>query len=100
VSRPLDTLSSPIRRRNAVSPAAPNLGIEPPEWMFAGACAQVDPDLWFPEKGNASSQAKTICGTCDVRVDCLRYAVEHGERDGIWGGLSPRQRRPLARGAA
>ncbi|TMR13807.1 WhiB family transcriptional regulator [Nonomuraea turkmeniaca] len=41
--------------------------------------------------------AKAICAGCPVRGDCLRWALEHGERWGIWGGLNPRERRHLRR---
>ena len=68
-----------------------------PRWMDAGACASVDPELWFPEMGGATKQAKLICSTCDVRTLCLDYALEHNERSGIWGGLSDNERRKLRR---
>lgn len=68
---------------------------EPEPWMLEGLCAQVDPDLWFPEKGGTTGDAKRICMKCPVRADCLEYALAHDERFGIWGGLSERERRAL-----
>jgi WhiB family redox-sensing transcriptional regulator len=32
-----------------------------------------------------------------VREDCLEYALANGEKFGIWGGLSERERRRLRR---
>ena len=43
--------------------------------------------------------AKKVCLTCDVRDDCLEYALMNDERFGIWGGLSERERRKLKKRA-
>lgn len=68
--------------------------------MASALCAEVATDLFFPE-GNASSvAAKRICGDCPVRIRCLRYALDHDEQHGVWGGLSAHERRQLKRGAA
>lgn len=64
-------------------------------WQDAALCAQIDGDLWFPEKGGSVAQPKAICRRCPVRAECLEYALEHEERFGVWGGLTERQRRPL-----
>lgn len=66
------------------------------EWMKYGACATTDPDLFFPEiPGTLNRQARDVCAHCDVREQCLAYALENDERYGIWGGLSPNQRSRL-----
>ena len=62
-------------------------------------CAQTDPEAFFPEKGGSTRDAKRICTTCDVRDQCLEYALQNDERFGIWGGLSERERRKLKRRA-
>jgi WhiB family redox-sensing transcriptional regulator len=62
-------------------------------WRDLGRCAEVDPDTWFPDKGGSIAEAKRICFACEVRVECLTYALGHGERHGVWGGLSYPQRR-------
>ncbi|HEX3778558.1 MAG TPA: WhiB family transcriptional regulator [Pseudonocardiaceae bacterium] len=67
------------------------------EWQDRALCAQTDPEEFFPEKGGSTREAKRICQGCDVRADCLAYALTHDERFGIWGGLSERQRRNLKR---
>ena len=63
-------------------------------WQERALCAQTDPEAFFPEKGGSTREAKKVCLACDVRGDCLEYALAHDERFGIWGGLSERERRP------
>ena len=70
-----------------------------PTWQERALCAQTDPEAFFPEKGGSTREAKRICTTCEVRSECLEYALEHDERFGIWGGLSERERRRLKRQA-
>lgn len=64
-------------------------------WQADALCAQVDPEVFFPEKGGSTRDAKKICTSCDVRETCLEYALANDERTGIWGGLSERERRKL-----
>ena len=68
-------------------------------WQADALCAQTDPEAFFPEKGGSTREAKRICTTCDVRDQCLEYALQNDERFGIWGGLSERERRKLKRRA-
>lgn len=74
-------------------------GPEEPDWQERALCAQTDPEAFFPEKGGSTREAKRICSGCDVRAECLEYALAHDERFGIWGGLSERERRRLRRTA-
>jgi WhiB family redox-sensing transcriptional regulator len=67
-------------------------------WQDSALCAQTDPEAFFPEKGGSTREAKKVCRICEVRAECLEYALEHDERFGIWGGLSERERRRLKRG--
>jgi WhiB family redox-sensing transcriptional regulator len=60
-----------------------------------GLCEQTDPEAFFPEKGGSTREAKKVCLECEVRDDCLEYALDNDERFGIWGGLSERERRKL-----
>lgn len=73
------------------------LSFEPQPWAEHGACRGADPDLFFPERGQDTTRAKKVCTTCPVRQQCLSYALSHGERFGVWGGLSGRERRRLRR---
>ena len=68
-------------------------------WQERALCAQTDPEAFFPEKGGSTREAKRVCLTCDVRDDCLEYALDNDERFGIWGGLSERERRKLKKRA-
>ncbi len=67
-------------------------------WQERALCAQTDPEAFFPEKGGSTREAKRICSGCEVKAECLDYALGHDERFGIWGGLSERERRRLRRG--
>ena len=71
-----------------------------PEWMSEAACAQIDSDPWFPEKGGSTREVKKICAACPVQTQCLKYALDHDERFGVWGGMSERERRRLKRDGA
>jgi WhiB family redox-sensing transcriptional regulator len=68
-------------------------------WQADALCAQTDPESFFPEKGGSTREAKKICSSCEVRGECLEYALSNDERFGIWGGLSERERRKLRRRA-
>jgi WhiB family redox-sensing transcriptional regulator len=74
-------------------------GLDQPDWQERALCAQTDPEAFFPEKGGSTREAKRICAGCEVRAECLEYALAFDERFGIWGGLSERERRRLKRGA-
>jgi WhiB family redox-sensing transcriptional regulator len=73
--------------------------LEPPDraWQGQANCMGVDPDLFFPERGASTREAKEVCRGCVVREDCLEYALANGEKFGIWGGLSERERRRIRR---
>ena len=66
-------------------------------WQERANCLGVDPDLFFPERGASTKEAKAVCGGCEVKAECLEYALRHGEKFGIWGGLSERERRRVRR---
>jgi len=53
-------------------------------WQERSLCAQTDPEAFFPEKGGSTREAKKVCRSCDVRSECLEYALAHDERFGIW----------------
>jgi len=73
-----------------------------PNWRSAGACVSVDPDLFFPitTTGPAEkqiAQAKMICAGCQVRRECLEFAMTHDQVYGIWGGTTPEDRQRARR---
>src|SRR5258707_13359605 len=66
-------------------------------WQERANCLGVDPDLFFPERGASTKEAKSVCGGCEVKTECLEYALRHGEEFGIWGGMSERERPRIRR---
>lgn len=67
------------------------------EWRESAACRGADPELFFPGRGNSLAPAKAVCRECPVRPECLEYALANGERQGVWGGTSERERRRIQR---
>lgn len=70
------------------------------DWQERGICNQTDPEIFFPKKGGDAAlvaAAKRVCMSCEVRVECLNYALDNDERFGIFGGLTERQRRRITR---
>ena len=74
--------------------------VDAESWMEQAACRGVDPDLFFPQRGEMTGrehEAVRVCRGCMVRIDCLEYALDNTIMYGIWGGLSERQRRRIRR---
>ena len=67
------------------------------DWQDRALCAQTDPEAFFPEKGGSTREARRVCRACEVRAECLQFALDHDERFGIYGGMSERERRRLKR---
>lgn len=90
-----------LRRRQREAAAAPRvrtvdpLYVESPEWFADAACRGGNVDIFFPERGASTEPARAVCRRCTVTIECLTYALDHGEKLGIWGGLSERERRAL-----
>ena len=93
INNPYDFEESPVPRPRATDDD------NPLAWQVDALCAQTDPEAFFPEKGGSTRDAKKVCASCDVRGECLDYALSNDERFGIWGGLSERERRKLKRRA-
>ncbi len=66
-------------------------------WQNYANCLGVDPDLFFPERGASTREAKEVCRGCVVQDECLEFALSNGEKFGIWGGKSERERRRVRR---
>ncbi len=69
--------------------------LQPVEWQSNARCAEVDPEIFFPERGGSSKAARAVCAQCSVRAQCLEYALNNKEQFGIWGGTSERERRRI-----
>ena len=72
------------------------------DWRHQAACLTEDPELFFPV-GNTgpaimqNAEAKKVCARCDVRTECLQWALDAGQDHGVWGGLSEDERRAMKR---
>ena len=75
------------------------------DWRHNAVCREEDPELFFPI-GNTGpallqiEEAKAVCRRCPVMEACLQWALESGQDDGVWGGLSENERRAMKRRAA
>lgn len=81
-------------------PIAASASIDPRNWQEAGACREMDTELFFHPEGERGStrrrraeNAKAICATCPVMQQCREYALSIQEPYGIWGGMSEEERR-------
>lgn len=70
-----------------------------PDWFERAGCQGTDGEAFFPERGGSTREAKRVCDRCEVKYECLAYALDRDERFGVWGGLSERERRRLKRRA-
>lgn len=66
------------------------------DWITQAACRDDDPDSLFVQ-GAAQNRAKSVCGGCPVRVECLADALDNQIEFGVWGGMTERERRALLR---
>jgi WhiB family redox-sensing transcriptional regulator len=66
----------------------------PGPWADRGRCVGLDPELFFPVRGEDDRTAKEVCRDCPVRPECREHGIRH-EIHGIWGGLSGRERRAI-----
>lgn len=66
-------------------------------WMEFARCKGEDPALFFAEHGAGwhakHAEAKKICADCIVYKNCMKFALDNQITHGIWGGLSPTERR-------
>lgn len=104
-ARPGEADPGPSRGADAIRPSRTvDPGLLPLPWppgglvlpLLPGAlCKSRDPDVWFPGRGESFAEAKAVCRACPVRVPCLEWAIQAGERTGVWGGTSPDERARL-----
>lgn len=65
------------------------------ELAEVGNCLGVNSEMFFPERGASTKEAKAVCAGCIVQTECLEFALANGEKFGIWGGVSERERRRI-----
>jgi WhiB family transcriptional regulator, redox-sensing transcriptional regulator len=72
-----------------------------PGWRDEAACRGVDPDVFVPDELSVGGKpadyalALSICAQCPVTAECLAECGH--EATGVYGGLTPRQRRAARR---
>jgi WhiB family redox-sensing transcriptional regulator len=69
-------------------------------WREAASCLEVTDDVtFFPDKDDIRGigKAKAVCSTCPVADECLSWAIESNQTEGIWGGHTSRERRMIRR---
>lgn len=69
-------------------------------WQASALCAQTDPEMFFPDVGGSTRDAKKVCQACPVAQECLAYALRTNQAFGIFGGYSERERRRMKKGLA
>jgi WhiB family redox-sensing transcriptional regulator len=69
--------------------------IDTGRWSDRAKCKGLDTKVFFPKRGEAVTPIKTICSVCPVVQPCLEYALKSGEKFGVWGGTSERERRRI-----
>lgn len=80
----------------------PVLDADDDDWRALAACRSVDANLFFPNgsSGPALGQllaAKAFCRSCPVQRECLEFALDTNQEDGVWGGKDENERRRLRR---
>lgn len=66
-------------------------------WRTEASCKGLDPDLFFPERGEPTAHIKAVCEGCPVKAECLALGLEL-DGPGVWGGTSERERVGLRAG--
>lgn len=64
-------------------------------WRTRGVCSRQDPDTFFPPPREPADAALALCRGCEVLGSCLAWALDAGDRYGVWGGTTPRERRAM-----
>lgn len=70
------------------------------DWLERAACAGIDSRAFFANGCHSREQvhaAKRVCAACPVREQCAQWAIETGERNGVWGGMSQQELRKKRR---
>ena len=69
--------------------------------LLQAKCRDIEnPDIFFPEgkveEANSLPIARSICGGCIERKECLEYALAENIPHGIWAGTTPKDRGVVA----
>lgn len=88
------------RRRRAQKLPQASPTFPPIDVLEQALCAQTDPALFYPERGDSLDPARAICSACPTRERCLQWAIDSREPFGIWGGHTAQERDKLRRRGA
>lgn len=69
-----------------------------PSWRLWAKCKGMDPNHFFPERGQLVAPIKMVCYGCPVRKRCAKFAVDNDIPYGVFGGLTEKERRLVRRG--
>lgn len=82
----------------------PRITCEIPEWLHVEGlpCRDADADAFFPpsfgkQHTEQIDEARRICEGCPALAECLAWAVDHPDLDGVWAATTPPERRRLRR---
>jgi WhiB family redox-sensing transcriptional regulator len=93
-----DPVAAPTRHAPYAPPVKPR---DPNEhWSTYALCAETDGDEFFPNQGESNAHAKAVCAKCEVKPECLEYALANHPLPGVWGGTSDHERRKMMRQAS
>lgn len=90
-------LTGDATRNRSINNPAPRPLNPNTRWADQALCLSHDGDIFFPDRGIPTREAKRVCRRCPVQGPCLEYALSNNEAFGVWGGLSERERRQLQR---
>jgi hypothetical protein len=75
-------------------------------WRDLALCAssEYETNAWFPERSSSPGRGNTnqdrnyvgprsVCKRCPVIAECGAYAISEYIADGMWGGLTPDERK-------
>lgn len=66
-------------------------------WRAKARCVEHEPELFFAEDRKDRMRAKAVCRVCPVATACVAEAFAEEIEHGIWGGLTPKDRRKALR---
>ena len=76
------------------------LEVDGRHWAAYASCREMNPDLFFPEPGEATDDAVRICRGCPVLEECRDWALGTRVKYGVWGAMTERDRRRVLRRSA
>ena len=90
-------MSGARERRQQVGEAWTTWLVTRGQWRLFAACRSGDPELFFPISDSGpgreqTARAQAICAACQVRRECLAFALQTGQIHGIWGGTTEHER--------